>query len=65
MSMPFKIERVMNRNNRQVCVEHFVLFDLFNFEHVTCSNNVWENVNIIGDVLIQAYIILRLHFHIF
>lgn len=66
MSVPIKIEKCWLKRKGNHFLEHTVPSDLFNFEHVThVRNNVWENVNIIGDVLIQAYIILRLHFLVF
>ena len=65
MSVPIKIEKCWLKRKGNHFLEHTVPSDLFNFEHVThVRNNVWENVNIIGDVLIRAYIILRLYFHI-
>ena len=63
MSVPIKIEKCWLKRKGNHFLEHTVPSDLFNFEHVThVRNNVWENVNIIGDVLIRAYIILRLYF---
>ena len=55
MSVPIKIEKCWLKRKGNHFLEHTVPSDLFNFEHVThVRNNVWENVNIIGDVLIQA-----------